>query len=81
MVVLRFADIGGIVEHHCFHSMEDNKLIIRINFNYKKQVLLTLREHPISPRLFGGVRVANLFNFLCYQIMCLYVLSCVVISA
>jgi hypothetical protein len=57
MVVLRFADIGGIVEHHCFHSMEDDKLIIRINFNYKKQVLLTLREHPISPRLFGGVRV------------------------
>ena len=40
----------------------------------KKQELLTLLVHP---RIFGGVSVAHLFNFLCCPIMCLYVLSSV----
>ena len=43
--------------------------------SYKKQELLTLTEHLISPPNFGGVRVAHLFSFLRCHIMCLYVLS------
>ena len=43
---------------------------------YKKQELLTLREHLSSPRGCGGVRVAHPFSFLCSP-MCLYVLSSV----
>ena len=44
---------------------------------YKKQELLILREHLSSPPVFGGVRVAHLFSFLCCPIMCLYVLTSV----
>jgi hypothetical protein len=31
----------------------------------KRQELVTLRKHPSSPTVFGGVRVAHLFSFLC----------------
>jgi len=48
--------------------------------SYKKQELLTLREHmsssPVYFYFFGrGVRVAYFVSFLCCPIMCLYVLS------
>ena len=47
--------------------------------SYKKQKLLTLREHTwvvgIFLFCFRGLRVANLFSFLCCPIMCPYVLS------
>jgi len=33
--------------------------------SYKKQKSLTLREHLDLPPVFGGVRVAHLFSFLC----------------
>ena len=47
---------------------------------YKKQELLTIREHLSSPLphlcfFWGRVRVAHLFSFLYCLIMCLYVLS------
>ena len=42
--------------------------------SYKKQELFIFREHM---RVFGGVRVAHLFSFLCCPIMCPYVLSSV----
>jgi hypothetical protein len=47
---------------------------------YKKQELLTIREHLSSPLphlcfFLGRVRVAHLFSFLYCLIMCLYVLS------
>jgi len=41
--------------------------------SYKRQELLTLREHPV----FSGIRLACLFRFLCCPIMCLYVLTSV----
>ena len=44
---------------------------------YKRQELLTLREHMSSPLVFGGVCVAHLFSFLCCPITCLYVLCSV----
>jgi hypothetical protein len=45
---------------------------------YKKQELLTPRDHLSSPPVFGWVRVAHLFSiFLCGSIVCLYVLSSV----
>ena len=43
--------------------------------SYKKQELLTLREHLSSPSVFGGVRVAHLCSFLCCPIMYIYVLT------
>jgi hypothetical protein len=47
------------------------------SFIYKQQGLPTLREHQNSPPVFGGVRVAHLFSFLCWPFMCLCVLSSV----
>ena len=32
---------------------------------YREQELLTIREHLSSPMVFGGVRVAHIFSFLC----------------
>ena len=43
--------------------------------SYKKQELLTLREHLSSPPVFGGVRVAHLCSFLCCPINYIYVLT------
>ena len=34
--------------------------------SYKNQELFTLCEHPGSPQIFDGVRVAYLFSFLCF---------------
>ena len=34
-------------------------------------------DHLSSSPVFGGVRVAHLFNFVCYRIMCLCILSSV----
>ena len=34
--------------------------------SYKRQKLLTLRDHMGSPPVLGGVRVAHLFGFLCW---------------
>ena len=47
--------------------------------SYKKQELLTLREHPGLPVVFCRVRVAHLFSFLCCVIcfICLPLVSCV----
>ena len=42
--------------------------------SYKKQELLTLREHPCSSPVLWWVRVAHISSFLCCPIMCLYVL-------
>jgi hypothetical protein len=39
--------------------------------SYKKQELLTFREHMSSPPFFGSVRVAHLFSFLCCSIICI----------
>jgi hypothetical protein len=46
---------------------------------YYKQGMLTLQfaMTRVHPRVFGGVRVAHLFSFLCCPIICLYVLSSV----
>jgi hypothetical protein len=38
--------------------------------SYKKQKLLTLREHVGFPPVFAEVRVAHLFSFLCYVVFC-----------
>ena len=49
--------------------------------SFKKQELLTRREHLDSPLVFGGVRVAHLFSFLWYVLffcfVCLGSVSCV----
>ena len=49
--------------------------------SYKKQELLTLLEHLVSPLVFGGVSVARLFSFLCCVaflcFVCLCPVSCV----
>jgi hypothetical protein len=45
--------------------------------SYKKQELFILLEHLSSPLVFGGVRIAHLFSFLCWPIVCLYVQSSV----
>ena len=37
---------------------------------YKKQELITLREHMGSPQVFGGVRVTHLFRLLCVLCFC-----------
>jgi hypothetical protein len=41
--------------------------------SYKRQELLTLREHLSSPPVFSAVRVAHLFSFLCcvFYFVCL----------
>ena len=46
---------------------------------YKRQELLTLCEHLSSPAVFGEVRVAHLFSFLCcvFCFVCLRPVSCV----
>jgi len=38
--------------------------------SYKKQELLTLPEHLISPRVFGDDRAAHLFSLLCFVCRC-----------
>jgi hypothetical protein len=43
--------------------------------SYKKKELFTLHEHMGSPPVFGGVRVAHYFSFLCC--VCLRHVSCV----
>ena len=47
--------------------------------SYKKQELLTLREHLDSSKVFGGIRVAHVFSFLCciFDFVCLHSVSCV----
>ena len=52
--------------------------------SYKKRESLTFIEHLDSPLVFGGVRVTNLFRFLCCIVLlcfvCLRPVSCVVPS-
>jgi hypothetical protein len=38
-----------------------------------RQEMLTFREHLSSSPVFGGVRVAHLFSFMCCPIVCLFV--------
>jgi hypothetical protein len=47
--------------------------------SYKKQELLTFREHLGSFPVFGGVRVSHLCGFLCciFCFVCLRPVSCV----
>jgi hypothetical protein len=45
--------------------------------SYKRQELLTLREHLCSPSVFGGVHVAHLFSFLCCVFLFCLSSSCV----
>jgi hypothetical protein len=44
--------------------------------SYKKQEMLTLREHLSSLPVLWWFRVAYLFGFLCCLIMCFYVPRC-----
>jgi hypothetical protein len=73
--------VGGLVLFMLFvfvaYSGAQQVLTIRVTWrvSYKRQVLLTLREHLRSPLVFGGVCVAHLLIFLCCPIMCLYVLN------
>jgi len=46
---------------------------------YKRQELLRLREHMGSQPVFGGLRVAHLFQFLCF-VICLVCLGPVCVS-
>ena len=39
--------------------------------SYKKNSLLTLREHLSLPAVFCGIHVAHLFIFQCYFVFCL----------
>jgi hypothetical protein len=45
--------------------------------SYKRQELLALRGHLGSPPVFGGIRVAHLFSFLCYIFACRRPVYCV----
>jgi hypothetical protein len=49
----------------------------------KRQGLFTLCEHLGSRQVFGGVRVAHLFSFLCciFCFVCLHPMSCAPIVA
>jgi hypothetical protein len=40
--------------------------------SYKKNSLLTLREHLSLPAVFCGIHVAHLFIFQCYFVFCLF---------
>ena len=42
-------------------------------------IFITLREHLVSPPVFGGIRVARLFSFLCciFCLVCLRPVTCV----
>jgi hypothetical protein len=75
---LRVHDIFYYLRLFCI-VVSTNLLYIWVTWRgfYKKQELLILREHLSSPTVFGGVRVAHLFSFLCCHIMCLYVLTSV----
>ena len=44
--------------------------------SYKKQELLTHREHLSSPLVLWWFRIAHLLSFLCCLIMCFYVPRC-----
>ena len=50
----------------------------RWRVSYKRSELIALREHMGSPLVFGGVRVARCFSFLCYVLcfVCLRPVSC-----
>ena len=60
------------------HSGVHHVLNIRVAWwvSYKRQKLLTLREHLGSPSVFGGVRVAHLFSFLCHVLFVLRPVHC-----
>jgi hypothetical protein len=46
--------------------------------SYKKQELLSLREHLGSPPVFGGAHVAHLVSFLCCALLVfVHPVSCV----
>jgi hypothetical protein len=66
-----------LVFYHCQDFYWTYCIWVTRRVSYKKQELLTIREHLSSPLVFGGVRVAHLFSLLCCSIMCLYVLSSV----
>ena len=55
----------------CYSGVK-HVLVVRVTWwvSYKRQELLTLREHLCSPPVFSGVRVAHRFSFLC----CVFVL-------
>ena len=56
------------------HSGVQRAFTMRVTWrvSFRRQELLTLPEHLRSPPVFYEVRVAH---FLCFPIMCLYVLS------
>ena len=58
--------VYNFLQYFCSLSLEQ---VIHLPFtnlvvSYKKQELLTFREHQGSPPVFGGIHVAHLFNFL-----------------
>jgi hypothetical protein len=71
-----YVDVSFLYHCHDFYSTWLHTWVTR-RASYKKPELLTLREHLSSPPVFCGVRVTHLFSFLCYPIMCLYVLNSV----
>ena len=48
--------------------------------SYKRQELLTLREHMGSPSVFGGARVARLYSFMCCGFFFVFFLFVFVLS-
>ena len=69
--------------HHDFHTKAMfvpnffvGGLISYIFYLYMLGIVV-FNMHLILPGIFGGVRVAHPFSFLCCPIMCLYVLTCV----
>ena len=57
---------------HFFYWLEFDPDLSQYNLLHHDGTLASTR---VNPRVFGGVRIAHLFSFLCCPIMCLYVLS------
>ena len=53
-------------------------LLITWRMSYRKQELLTIREHMGSPSIFHRIRVAHLFMFLCFVLFCFVSVLCLV---
>ena len=76
--------VGGCMSYLCYfclftHSGVKYVLTKQVTWwvSYKRQELLTLREHLCSPSVFGGVHVAHLFSFLCCVFLFCLSSSCV----
>jgi len=71
ILLMLFAFVG--------YSAVQHVLTIRVTWraSYKRQELLTFREHPSSPLVFWWGPCCSFFSFLSCPIMCLYILSSV----